>query len=77
MDVKDLKALAAEAKKRMEGVLDHARRELSGVRTGRPSVTILDSVHVEAYGSSMPVSQLASLSIPEPTTIVAQPSTRR
>jgi ribosome recycling factor len=73
MDVKDLKALTAEAKKRMDTVLEHTRRELAGVRTGRPSVTILDNVHVEAYGASMPVNQVASLSIPEPTVIVAQP----
>jgi ribosome recycling factor len=73
MDVSDLKALAAEVKKRMDAQLDHVRREFSGVRTGRASVTILDSVHVEAYGSHMPVNQVASLSIPEPTLIVAQP----
>jgi ribosome recycling factor len=73
MDVSDLKTLAAEVKKRMDSQLDHVRREFSGVRTGRASVTILDSVHVEAYGSHMPVNQVASLSIPEPTLIVAQP----
>ncbi|MEO7274922.1 MAG: ribosome recycling factor, partial [Vicinamibacterales bacterium] len=44
-----------------------------GVRTGRASVGILDAVHVEAYGSHMPLNQVASLSIPEPTLIVAQP----
>jgi ribosome recycling factor len=73
MDVSDLKTLAAEVKKRMDSQLDHVRREFSGVRTGRASVTILDSVHVEAYGSHMPVNQVASLSIPEPTLILAQP----
>ena len=73
MDVSDLKTLAAEVKKRTDSQLDHVRREFSGVRTGRASVTILDSVHVEAYGSHMPVNQVASLSIPEPTLIVAQP----
>jgi ribosome recycling factor len=73
MDVSDLKSLAAEVKKRMDSQIDHVRREFSGVRTGRASVTILDSVHVEAYGSHMPVNQVASLSIPEPTLIVAQP----
>lgn len=73
MDVKDLKGLIAESKKRMEGAVEHTRRELAGVRTGRPSVTILDSVHVEAYGTSMPLNQVASLSIPEPTAIIAQP----
>ena len=73
MDVSDLKGLAAEVKKRMDAQLEHVRREFSGVRTGRASVTILDTVHVDAYGSHMPLNQVASLSIPEPTMIVAQP----
>ena len=73
MDVSDLKGLAAEVKKRMDAQIDHVRREFSGVRTGRASVTILDSVQVEAYGSHVPVNQVASLSIPEPTMILAQP----
>jgi ribosome recycling factor len=73
MDVSDLKGLFAEVKKRMDGHLEHVRRELGGVRTGRASVNILDSVHVEAYGSPLPLNQVASLSIPEPTMIVAQP----
>jgi ribosome recycling factor len=73
MDVNDLKSLYAEVGKRMGVSLEHVRHELSGVRTGRASVTILDSVHVEAYGSRMPLNQLAGLSIPEPSMIVAQP----
>src|SRR6476620_965216 len=73
MDVSDLKGLVAEGKKRMDTQLEHVRRELGGVRTGRASVGILDSVHVEAYGSHLPLNQVASLSIPEPTLIVAQP----
>ena len=73
MDVSDVKGLQAEVKKRMDGHIDHVRRELAGVRTGRASVNILDSVHVEAYGSQMPLNQVASLSIPEPSLIVAQP----
>lgn len=73
MDVNDVKGLHAEVKKRMDGHIDHVRRELAGVRTGRASTNILDSVHVEAYGSQMPVNQVASLSIPEPTLIVAAP----
>src|SRR5437870_12870710 len=73
MDVSDLKGLFAEVKKRMDGHIEHVRRELGGVRTGRASVNILDSVHVEAYGTPMPLNQVASLSIPEPTMIVAQP----
>jgi ribosome recycling factor len=73
MDVSDVKGLYAEVKKRMDTQIEHVRRELAGVRTGRASVNILDTVHVEAYGSSMPVNQVASLSVPEPTLIVAQP----
>ena len=73
MDASDLKSLTAEVKKRMDAQIEHVRRELGGVRTGRASVTILDTVHVEAYGSMMPVNQVASLSVPEPTLIVAQP----
>jgi ribosome recycling factor len=73
MDVNDLKGLNAEVKKRMDGAIDHVRRELSGLRSGRASVSLLDPVHVEAYGASMPLNQVASLSVPEPTLIVAQP----
>jgi ribosome recycling factor len=73
MDANDLKSLFADVKKRMDGQIEHVRRELGGVRTGRASVTILDSVHVEAYGAQMPLNQVASLSIPEPSLIVAQP----
>lgn len=73
MDVSDLKELFGEVKKRMDVQIDHVRRELGGVRTGRASVTILDTVHVEAYGSSMPLNQVASMSIPEPQMIIVQP----
>jgi ribosome recycling factor len=73
MDVNDLKGLFTEIDKRMKATLDHLQHEFGGVRTGRASVTILDGVHVEAYGSKMPLNQLAGLSIPEPTMILAQP----
>src|SRR5512143_847776 len=73
MDVNDLKGLYAEVNKRMNAAQDHLQHEFAGVRTGRASVTILDGVQVEAYGSKMPLNQLAGLSIPEPTLIVAQP----
>ena len=73
MDVNDLKGLYGEVNKRMNAAIDHLKHELAGVRTGRATAGILDPVHVEAYGSRMPLNQLASLSIPEPTMIVAQP----
>ncbi len=73
MDVNDLRSLNAEVNKRMTGVIEHLRHELGGVRTGRASVGILDGVQVDAYGSKMPINQVASLSVPEPTMILAQP----
>ena len=73
MDVKDLKGLFVEVNKRMTVALEHVKHELAGVRTGRASVSLLDHVHVEAYGTKVPMNQVASLSVPEPTLIVAQP----
>jgi len=73
MDVNDLKGLNAEVKKRMDAAIEHVRKELSGLRSGRATVSILDPVHVEAYGTMVPLNQVASLSVPEPTLIVAQP----
>ncbi|HUF23280.1 MAG TPA: ribosome recycling factor [Vicinamibacterales bacterium] len=73
MDVSDLKGLFAEVRKRMDGAIEHARREVSGVRTGRASVNILDAVHVDAYGASVPINQVATMSVPEPTLIAVQP----
>jgi ribosome recycling factor len=73
MDVNDIKSLNAEVKRRMDAAIEHVRRELAGVRTGRASTGLLDPVHVDAYGTTMPLNQVASLSIPEPTVIVAQP----
>src|SRR5437764_13763841 len=73
MDVNDLKGLYAEVTKRMKAAVDHLQHEFAGVRSGRASVTILDGVHVDAYGTKMPLNQLAGLSVPEPQLIVAQP----
>jgi ribosome recycling factor len=73
MDANDIKGLYAEIKKRMDGHVEFVRKELAGVRTGRASTDMLASVMVEAYGSKMPINQVASLSIPEPALIVAQP----
>jgi ribosome recycling factor len=73
MEAPDIKTLQDECRTRMTAAVDHLRRELAGVRTGRASTALLDPVHVEAYGTSMPVNQVAQLSIPEPTMILAQP----
>ena len=73
MDVNDIKGLNTEVKKRMDSAIEHVRKEMGGLRSGRPSVNILDPVQVEAYGAMMPLNQVATLSVPEPTVIVAQP----
>jgi len=73
MDATDLKAVNADVNAKMKAALDHLLHEFAGVRTGRASVTILDGVQVEAYGSKLPLNQVAGLSVPEPTLIVAQP----
>jgi ribosome recycling factor len=73
MDVNDLKGLNDEVKRRMDGAIDHVRKEMGGLRSGRATVSLLDPVQVEAYGALVPIVQVASLSVPEPTLIVAQP----
>ena len=73
MDVNDLKGLFAEVNKRMDIGLERVKHDLAGVRTGRASTSLLDHVHVEAYGTKVPLNQVAGLSIPEPTLIVVQP----
>ena len=73
MDFSDLKGMFSEIKTRMDGAIDRVRRDMAGVRTGRATVTILDGVHVEAYGSKVPINQVATLSVPEPAMIIAQP----
>ena len=73
MDFNDLKGMFGEVKTRMDGIIDRVRREMASVRTGRATVSLLDGVQVDAYGSKMPINQVASLSVPEPALIVAQP----
>jgi ribosome recycling factor len=55
----------ADIKRRMDGALSALKTELSGLRTGRASANILDPIHVEVYGQSMPLNQVASVSVPE------------
>jgi len=73
MDFSDLKGMFSEVKVRMDGALDRTRRDMASFRTGRAAVTMLDSVHVDAYGARVPINQVATLSVPEPAMIVAQP----
>lgn len=61
------------ARTRMEKAVDDFRKELAGLRTGRANVSLLDSVRVDYHGTPMPLNQLGTLSVPEPTMIVISP----
>ena len=62
-----------DAKTRMEAALEALRREFATVRTGKATPALLDTVRVEAYGSKMPLNQLATISTPESSLLVVQP----
>ena len=59
----------SDVKRRMAGALETLKKELGGLRTGRASANLLDPVMVEAYGQKMPLSQVGSVSVPEPRLI--------
>ena len=61
-----------ETKRRMQGALQVLRQELGGLRTGRASAGMLDPVQVDAYGTHMPLNQLATISVPEPRLLSVQ-----
>jgi ribosome recycling factor len=65
--------LKAESKARMKKTIEDLGREIASIRTGRASLSILDSVRVDYYGTPSPLNQVANLSIPEPTLILIQP----
>lgn len=58
---------------RMEGSLEHLKRELAGLRTGRASLALMDGVRVEYYGTPTPIKQVANLATPEARLITVQP----
>src|SRR6266508_2612478 len=62
----------ADIKRRMQGAIHVLKQELGGLRTGRASASLLEPVHVEAYGTHMPLNQLATVSVPEPRMISVQ-----
>jgi ribosome recycling factor len=62
----------AEIERRMRASIDALRRELSGLRTGRASAHLLDTVHVMVYGSRMPLNQVATVTVPEARMVSVQ-----
>src|SRR5437762_14371019 len=65
-------ALLKDVGRRMDGALEALRKELSGLRTGRASASLLEPVKVEAYGNAVPLNQVATISVPEPRLITVQ-----
>jgi ribosome recycling factor len=62
-----------EAEERMEAAVEALRREFAAVRTGKASPALLDTVRVDAYGSKMPLNQVANVSTPGASLLVVQP----
>jgi ribosome recycling factor len=67
------KDAVAQARVRMEKAVEDFRRELSGLRTGRANVSVLDSIRVDYHGTPMPVNQLGTVTVPDPMSIVIAP----
>ena len=65
--------LIKDTKPKMEAVVDDLKRKLSNVRTGRAAVGLLDGINVDYYGVPTPLSQMASVAVPEPQLITVQP----
>ena len=61
-----------DLKRRMQGAIQSLKHELGGLRTGRASPSMLDPVQVDAYGSHMPLNQVATISVPEPRLLSVQ-----
>ena len=65
-------ALLKDLRRRMDGALEVLRKEFGGLRTGRASARLLEPITVGAYGGTMPINQLANVSVPEPRMITVQ-----
>ena len=68
-----VKDILKELEKKMKVSTEHFRRELSKLRTGRANINIFEDIKVEYYGSLMPINQVATLGVPDPTLITVQP----
>jgi len=62
----------ADLERRMDGALTSLKHDFGGLRTGRASASLLDPIVVDAYGSKMPLNQVANVSVPEPRMITVQ-----
>jgi ribosome recycling factor len=62
----------SDLQRRMHGAVEALKHELAGLRTGRASTALLDTIQVEVYGSHMPLNQVATVSVPEPRLLTVQ-----
>ncbi len=65
--------IAKSCRAAMERALENSRREFASIRSGKATTSLLDTVRVEAYGSQLPLNQVASITAPEPRVIVVTP----
>lgn len=69
----EMKDIINDGRKRMDNAVEDARKKLTAIRTGRASVSLLDNVTVEYYGTQMPLNQVATIQAPEATMLTLQP----
>jgi ribosome recycling factor len=62
----------ADLERRMHGAVEALKHDLGGLRTGRASTALLDTIQVEVYGTNMPLNQVATVSVPEPRMLTVQ-----
>jgi len=68
-----LKEISEDAKRRMDKSMEVLQKELAAIRTGRASLSLLDHIRVDYYGTPTPLNQVANLAVPEPNLITVQP----
>lgn len=73
MTIANTKDALAQARTRMEKAVEDFRKDLATLRTGRANVALLDHIRVDYHGTPMPLNQLGTLSVPEPTMILIAP----
>lgn len=66
MSEEDLEIDLDDLEKRMDGALTNMRQEFQSLRTGRASASMVEPIHVDAYGASTPINQVATVNVPEP-----------
>jgi ribosome recycling factor len=68
-----LKQISEDAKRRMDKSMEVLQKDLAAIRTGRASLSLLDHIRVDYYGTPTPLNQVANLAVPEPNLITIQP----